>query len=326
MTVNIDLSVSNKYKRLIIHEQMKRLMEDISLCQETSKLMREAQCMALEGATGVGKSTLIQHYQFQFPSRETVSGSIVPILYVPTPTPITIKGMVQEMLDRLGDPLVNKGTVRELNTKLIGLLQDCEVELIIFDDFQHLTHSKTIHIFQGVSDWLKNLIKETVIPVLVIGIEGEVEAVLQANSQLSRLFAVRERLLPFQWDSQRPETMKTFMSFITNIEKRVGKKLSRTEIESFDLLHRLHYATDGVVANIMNLFNFAVLQAEQQGTDDITLALLAQSFDKRLNKHLRGKQNPFIGRERFIPTTNVKPEPKKVGRKKRPSMRQLSAT
>jgi len=69
---------------------------------------------------------------------------------------------------------------------------DCQVELVILDDFHHLIDKETNRILEQVSDWLKVLIKETGIPFLVVGIDGKVERILDANAQLSRLFAVRQ--------------------------------------------------------------------------------------------------------------------------------------
>ena len=67
--------------------------------------------------------------------------------------------------------------------------------------------SETDKILAKVSNWLKVLIKETCVPFLVIGIEGKVEVILEANSQLSRLFAVREDLTRFRWEVAEPDTL-----------------------------------------------------------------------------------------------------------------------
>ncbi|MGB5047832.1 MAG: hypothetical protein WBO46_02760, partial [Caldilineaceae bacterium] len=66
-----------------------------------------------------------------------------------------------------------------------------------------------------------------------------------------------------------------------------------TELPQVEILYRLHYATDGVVGNVMNLLRFAMLMAQAQGAEALTLALLSQTFDKRLRKHMTGKVNPF---------------------------------
>jgi hypothetical protein len=143
-----------------------------------------------------------------------------------------------------------------------------------------------------VSDWLKVLIKETGIPFLVVGIEGKVDLILQANPQLSRLFAARESLQPFAWDATNLKTARDFSRFVEVVEKAVGLPLPK-DVPRVEMLYRLHYATDGVVGNLLNLMRYAALLAQQRGQVQLDLALLARAFQHRLHQHLRTKVNPF---------------------------------
>jgi len=252
----------------------------------------EPQCIALEGHTGTGKTTLVQDYARAYPRIETPSGSEIPVFYMETPSPVTIKGMASGMLARLGDPAPTKGTTSTLSDRLAHFLVQCKVQLVILDDFHHLIDSDTNRVLAEVSNWLKVLIKESRVPFLVVGIEGEVDRVLRANAQLSRLFAYREMLKPFVWDEQRSDSLKDFAAFIGFAEKSIGIPLSE-EVPRAELLYRLHYATDGVVANMMNLIRHAAFLASENDAAILSLTLLAEAFDTRLSKHLRHKENPF---------------------------------
>ena len=249
--------------------------------------------MALEGLTGAGKSTLMRAYTAGFPRRETRDGTCIPVFYLETPSPATVKTMASAMLESLGDPAAHLGTIGPLNSRLIKLLKACEVELVILDDFQHLIDTETDRILAKVSDWLKVLIKETGIPFLVVGIEGKVERILRANAQLSRLFAAREQLAPFLWQPDRPETIQTFHVFVNTVETSLGRPLP-TEVPRTELLYRLYYSTGGVVGNLMNLLRYAVMLAEEQPQANLTLPLLACAFEHRLAKHMCGRLNPFL--------------------------------
>lgn len=143
-----------------------------------------------------------------------------------------------------------------------------------------------------MSDWLKTLIKQTNVPFLVVGIDGEVERILAANAQLSRLFAAREKLEPFAWDTAVPQTIQDFSLFVTYAEKGIGLPLE-ADLPRADLLYRIHLATDGVVGNVMNLLRRSAYQAHKEGLDTLTLPVLAASYEKRLMKHV-GKPNPFL--------------------------------
>jgi hypothetical protein len=221
--------------------------------------------MALEGRPGTGKSTAVMTYTRAFPRYETAAGAKVPIFYLETPSPVTVKGMAPRMLEVLRDPAAHQGPLWSMNSRLVYYLKEaCEVQLVILDDFHHLIDQETNRILATVSDWLKVLIKETNVPFLVVGIEGKVEQILKANEQLSRLFAVREKLRPFRWDPMDMESVREFAAFIKYAEQGVEVFCSE-ELPRQELLHRLHYATDGVVGNVMNLFHMAAFSANQAG-------------------------------------------------------------
>lgn len=297
----LSISLTRANAALVRYSRFNELHEDMRLCQVMSRIAGEPQCMALEGLAGAGKSTLVKSYAEAFTRYETVSGTKVPIFYLETPAPVTVKGMAARMLEALGDPAAHKGPLWSMNSRLIQYLRLCKVQLVILDDFHHLIDKETNRVLETVSDWLKVLIKETNVPFLVVGIEGRVEQILQANSQLSRLFAVREKLEPFQWNPADETTIKKFASFIKYVERGMGIALP-DELPRAELLYRLHYATDGVVGNVMNLIRFAALLAQEQEVDTLTLSILSQAFAKRLHKHLARKANPFstLGNQHFV--------------------------
>jgi thymidylate kinase len=275
---------------LIRYPRFNELHDDILLCREGTAQAGEPSCMVLEGVSGAGKSTLVKSYAESFPRYEAKDGSRIPVFYLETPSPVTVKGMAAHMLMELGDPGAHKGTLQMMNARLIHYLRVCEVELVILDDFHHLIDSETNRIMAQVSDWLKVLIKETGIPFLVVGIENSVERILKANQQLSRLFAVRETLLPFSMDTK--EESKAFERFLEYaqmaVEMEIWHKLSNN-----DFLLRMYSATNGVVANVMNLLRFSKLLAEKKDERVITLETLDDAFNKRLQRHISRSPNPF---------------------------------
>jgi hypothetical protein len=285
-------SLAQANTALIRYPRFKALHQDIRECQELSRLANEPQCMSLEGMTGAGKSTLVQDYAALFPRIEQTDGTRIPIFYAETPSPVTVKGMAAALLARLGDPAASRGTLWAMNFRLIHLMIACQVELVILDDFHHLIDMDTHRILEQVSDWLKVLIKETGIPFLVVGIEGKVEPILEANAQLSRLFAVRQTLQPFRYDPCDDASIQEFAHFVQYAEQVIGMPLPVT-LPRLELLHRLHYATEGVVGNLMNLLRYAAWLTRQGHQEAVTLPTLASAFDKRLVSHVKKATNPF---------------------------------
>ena len=292
LTQDNDSILARANSALIRYPLFKELHEDIQRCQRLSRLAGEPQCMCLEGVTGAGKTTLVRDYAAQFSRTEEEYGFRVPVFYLETPSPVTVKGMAAAMLEKLGDPAPHAGTQPRMNSRLISFLIACRVELVILDDFQHLIDTQTDRVIEKVSDWLKVLIKETGIPFLVLGIEGKVERILISNPQLSRLFATRQILYPFQWDTSNKASIATFERFIEYAQQATQIPFT-DNVPHLELLYRLHYATDGIVGNVMNLLRFAAALALERKQTSLDLALLSSAFDKRLAKHMRGKINPF---------------------------------
>lgn len=278
---------------IIHHPRFRELHARISECLRATAEYGEAECLCLMGETGVGKTTLVRSYAAAFPRFEVELGTRSPVLYLETPHPITVKGMTSALLDGLGDPLAFKGTQPEMNARLQGFLADCGVRLVILDDFHHLIDKQTNRILRDVSEWLKVLIKNTDIVYLVVGIEGEVERILNANQQLSRLF-VREHLLPFQWQPGDSEAISDFARLISYVQSVVNVQLAEDEAWPV-LLLRIHLATGGVMSNIMSLFRQASRVQQRQGKtgQPLTLDMLAVAYRERLQAHVR-RDNPFL--------------------------------
>lgn len=300
-----DSSLKLAHAALIRYPRFNALHADIKQCQILSRMSDEPKCMSLEGLPGAGKTTLAKEYAKAFPRIETEERILVPVFYVPTPSPVTIKGMASKMLEKFGDPgfAYGKGRIDSLDSRLINHLKASKTELVILDDFHNLIDTETNKILAKVSDWLKALIKEAEVPFLVVGVEGKVEKILKANDQLSRLFSVREALHPFAWDTRKPSSIKEFAHFIEYAEKALQMPLTK-EIRRVELLYRLYYVTGGVVANIMNLLRAAQLMALTRRNPSIDLCDLSQAFQKHLAKHVGITVDPFEVKEvKFVAPT-----------------------
>jgi hypothetical protein len=277
-----------KYPRIrAIHE---RILE----CQRLSRLAQEPQCMILEGVPGAGKSTLVRDYVQAFPTYRGPNGLIIPALYVETPSPVTVKGMASTMLQSIGDPLWHKGTQTAMDLRLQHYIKACEVEIIILDDFHHLIERHKPHTVRTVANWIKVLIKQTGRSFLMVCIEGTSDQILGDvdNRQLSRLFAVRETLAPFSWDIRDPATIKAFHQFLKRAECALDMPIHLT-IPRINFLYRVHQATNGVVAHIMNLLRSAQMMAMKCERKTIWLDDFADAYTARLSYEVKRSKNPF---------------------------------
>ncbi len=302
---------------MIHYPRLDELFSQIDMRRRLSKLAREPRCMSLGGYPGTGKTTLVRVYTSRFPWEEGVNGRRIPVFYMEMPSPVTVKDAASQGLHSLGDPAYEEGTAGPMSVRLIELIKGCNVELVILDDIHNLIDSQTDRVIAKVADWLKSLIKKTGKPFLIVGITGKVEMIVKASDELSRLFGPSETLAPFAWDPAKPKTTEDFARFMEYVETAMEKRLS-VEVARTEMLYRIHYATGGVVGNMMNIMRCATLLAEDRGSDVIDLALLARAFQEELAQHTR-RANPFIEQvgDRFIPPPPSAVEPKGSGRGKR---------
>ena len=124
-------------KVFIRYPRLKTLYKKIDFCRTYSKIAAEPECMLITGTQGAGKTTLIEWYAGDFIIRELPEKRVVPILMVTVPAPATVKNLATEMLKSIGDPAADRGTISSITLRLRKFLVDCEVELIILDEFQH---------------------------------------------------------------------------------------------------------------------------------------------------------------------------------------------
>lgn len=279
--------------KLLRYPRYLALHEKIQQCLQMTHLIGEPHCMSLEGPTGAGKTMLLHDYIDQFNHGNAQHRTQVKILYVPTPDNPTIHSMVSQTLEVLKDPAAfSTRRMWQAKSRLKHFIIESNIEMIVFDDFQHLTRSDYVTI-ENTAEWLKALIKETGVCCVVAGIEGDIEAVLDANEQLSRLFAARERLGPFQWDPLDQGIIEEFAQLIHQTESMLQKPLECGSEHRAELLGRICYATKGLMANVMNLLRLADSMAQTSGRDSIDLVCLSRAFQTRLAGHFKTVANPF---------------------------------
>jgi hypothetical protein len=73
---------------------------------------------------------------------------------------------------------------------------------------------ETQRVLNAVADFLKDIINQSNIPMILIGQQGEAEPILLTNPQLSRRVGTPRYLKPFPWEQTNPETITEFCTII----------------------------------------------------------------------------------------------------------------
>ena len=308
MTMTERLKIANQI--YVSYPRFKAILSAIEYCHHFSCCKDEPECMFLSGPTGVGKSTIYRTYASKYPRQVTTEGTTVPILAITIPAPVTVKTVVTKMLWELGDPAYEKGTIGNQTIRLIGLIKDCGVELIILDEFQHFIDRDSEKVLKTVSDWLKTLILDTNLPIILIGLpEAEQVLQLKSHSQLSRRFANRYCLSPFNWQSDNGLEFRTFLHLL---ESSLPLK-EVSNLGSSEMALRCYYASDGVIAYVMKLIRYGTYVALKQGQEKLDVNILGAAFEQYVHADKPDKVNPFVTDNFDIDESNSDKTRQKIG-------------
>lgn len=326
-----DMERRTKRERISIANQVyasyplfDQILEDIDRCHDSPNIKGadDPDCLLLTGDTGAGKTTIYKTYAQNYPAQETEEGSVVPIVYATIPAPATVKGLVEALLKELGDPLHNKGTTAKQTGRLYDLLNDCLVELIFLDEFYHFIDRESDKVLKNICDWLKNLILNTKIPVILFGLPDSENIMEIDNFQLSRRFNYRHSLIPFP---NNDSGIELFRQFLSGIESQLPLAKKSNLAEKL-MSERIYYATDGTIAHVMTLIRMGATYAIEQDIEQIDLNVLGFIFDKHLRHEKRFKKTDPFSEGKFDLVAAYAQDPKyekTTGKRKKDSIKDV---
>lgn len=290
--VPIPERIATAQRIIVLHPRFRDAVSLLERCHKSFDAAAEPTCGALLGASGVGKTSVVDHYTKLHPVRETETELRRPILKVTLQPDTRPKGIAADILMALGDPAWSSGTVQTLTNRAVKLLRRCGVELIVFDEFHHLFDLDRAKVMTKASQWLKVLIVNTRLPVVVCGMP-EAEHVLRAE-HTERRFKERLTLRCFDW--RTPVGRQEFSGLL----KRLDGALPLAESSALadpEMAGRLFLASRGVPDYLMTLLRGGVAEALNRKQERIELTDFARIYAQKLawQRVLSEQSNPFIG-------------------------------
>jgi predicted AAA+ superfamily ATPase len=275
----------------VVYPRTKAILNEIAYCHQHAKTAAEPEGMLLEGPAGMGKTTLWKYYMRNFPRKITEDGTIVPILAVKIEVPASPKSLVTVLLRALGDPLPEKGTTVSQTLRLYSFIQNCKIELVFLDEFQHFIDRDSKKVLKTISDWLKNLMDNTGKPIILIGMPYS-HSILDAegNEQLRRRFSKRFNIEPFRWKNL--DDRKDFRRFLQAVDEKLPLK-EWSNLSDTTTAFRFYLASDGVISKVMKLIRRATVIALDLSLDMLNLDILSFAYDECLAANDPDKENPF---------------------------------
>jgi hypothetical protein len=202
---------------------------------------------------------------------------------------LSYNSLIIESLYSLGYPFWKNGNTTVQTLRLCGLLEDCNTEIIILDEFHNFIDGKTDRAILEISNWLKDFLNEAKKPIIVAGLPY-CDIVLQANDQLERRFTVRESLSTLGWKTTKQKA--TFKDFLKYIDSKLPFE-ERSNLDGEELAYRFYCATNGVIDFIVKIIRRAAELAIDRNMNKLDLYVLARAYKDRLASIEPSSPNPF---------------------------------
>lgn len=265
----------------IIHPRVNQVLRLIEECVESRSVHPEALGLILTGPSGVGKTTVANLYVGQSESKN--------ILMFNMPSQLSPKSFFQELLNTIGDVYPNRGTLSDKMNRTINYLEECQYELMIIDESQHLFEPRKGRFDYETSDCIKLLLNQTNIPTVLIGSE-RVREIIDYNPQLGKRFALNFELRPFSYDNDLRE--REWLRLLEEIDKGLPISLD-PKIREKEMAHRIFSVTEGLMNKLMLLIRSATVEAIKDGKSSIECSDFKTAFEKHYLA-FNGQPNPFM--------------------------------
>lgn len=243
---------------LVPHAAFEEALSRIEQCFRYSEKSCEPICIALIGEARTGKTRVIEEFMAMHNPIRIDEGLYSPVLLIRTPSKPTVKGVVSLMLKAIGDPLYSKGTEITMTERLKLLMEACGTQMLIIDEFQHFIDKGSQKVAYHLSDWLKNLMDEIHVGLVVSGLPSCVQVIKQ-NEQLEGRFLAPIELHRFDWSE--PDQRREFSRITGAFHDSLSPHFELPALDTPEMALRLYCATAGLMGYLTKLLRQVVWNA-----------------------------------------------------------------
>ena len=295
-----DIEIKALQNKFIMHSGVSSIIQVIKESVESKALLRERnevmppESICLIGEAGAGKTAICEQIASLYPPSTVCDNlSIVehkPIVSLSVPFG-TLKGLTSKILTKLGDPNPHQGTTQQMTDRIIMLLETTKTNLIILDEFHNLFAEKNHAV---IVKWVKSLINETKIPVMVVG-TPEVRTLITQSAEISRRFTIMD-IEPFNFHfTLQNSPLKVYVNTFANLLSAAYPKISYEGLTNPHTLIRLYLATLGNVSNINSVMINSFICAKRNGLNKVSMENMSEGYSLSSVAHVNRfhSRNPF---------------------------------
>lgn len=259
---------------LIPHTAFQTATKRITQCCRYGGDSNEPVGIALIGESRTGKSRLLEECGATFPKVRDEEGINLPILIVSTPSKPTVKGLASEMLKAIGDPMHTSGTEISMTSRLSRLLKEIGTKMLIIDEFQHFYDKGTHQIMHHVADWLKILVDDTKVVLVVAGLPT-CRQVIDQNEQLAGRFLAPLVMPRFDWSDT--ELREEFVAILEAFGESLSMHFDVPDMAAEEMAFRFYCATGGLMGYVTRLLRQMIWNALENNSRLIDLGKIEQA-------------------------------------------------
>lgn len=297
---------------LVPHSAFIDATSRIEQCFSYAKRSCEPICIALIGESRTGKSRVLEESYIKHPKVRSKERLEVPILKVSVQSTPTIKGLAEQMLYSIGDPLFNVGTENIKAIRLRTLIGNAGTLMIMLDEFQHFYDKKLHKVSFYVTDWLKILVDDCKVALVVAGLPT-CEAVLAQNEQLVGRFLSPIIMPRFDWKNsiQREE----FIAILGSFNEALSTQFDLPELDQQDMAFRCYCATGGLIGYLTKFLRQVECNAYYKGANRIDLEDLMIAHNQAVwtKASALSLPSPFSREFNITPTSKLLAEIQLIG-------------
>lgn len=277
MSTNTPL-VASDYNRvdslLIPHAAFSRTIERIEQCFKAMSHANDPLGIAILGESRTGKSRVLEHFEMMHAPQRTPAGLRVPFLRARIPSKPSVKGLATLLLHALRDPKFDSGTEVAKTLRLQSLIRQVGTVVLALDEFQHFEDKATHRIQHEVADWLKVLVDETHIGLVVTGLPSGM-AVIRQNEQLAGRFAAPAYMPRFDW--KEPADVEQFQGILGALQAALDT-FELPDMAADEMSFRLYCASGGLIGYVIKILKQATWNALDRGTHMVRLEDFASAY------------------------------------------------
>jgi len=248
--------------------------------------------MIIEGEPGLGKTTLLNKYVrdiYAEPEyQRTDELTPLPILKIRIPGRPTIPRVIEKLLLTSNHIQATARKTSSLESRLHQLIHHQRVEMIIFDEYQHLLRSEAYT--NDTLNFIKTLADDYKLAVVFAGLPKG-RPILESRPELRERMSF-EQVLFKPFNVKTKESSIEYAKYIKGLEEKIySVGVDCCPLASGDMLPRLLLATQGKPRFINRLLMRLLIQHKE--CKSIKATDFARVFSNvPFNSHL-GKFNPF---------------------------------